>query len=91
MHPQRFVRELGPEKVEELFEVYRHTHDARLRSRCQMILLSSQGRPVSEIARVTMFSEDAVLFWLERYDNEGLEGLKDRPRSGRPSKSHARG
>jgi putative transposase len=22
--------------------------------------------------------------WLKRFDNEGLEGLKDRPRSGRP-------
>jgi transposase len=55
-----------------------------------MILLSSQGRSVAEIAQLTFFEEDAVLYWIDRYEAEQLVGLEDRPRSGRPPKSGRR-
>jgi transposase len=51
-----------------------------------MILLSAQGHGAAEIARLTFFDQDTVLFWFDRYEADGLDGLQDRPRSGRPPK-----
>jgi transposase len=87
MPAARFVAPLSPEQEAQLRHCYRHTQDADLRTRCQMILFSAQGRSTPEIAALTFFGEDAVLYWIERYQTEGIAGLSERPRSGRPPKS----
>ena len=51
-----------------------------------MILLSAGGRSAAEIAALTFFDQDSVLHWYNRYKAEGLAGLEDRPKSGRPPK-----
>jgi hypothetical protein len=40
-----------------------------------MILLSSQEYAVSKIADLTLFNEDSVLYWFDRYEQDGLAGL----------------
>jgi transposase len=51
-----------------------------------MVLLSAeQALTVAQIAAIVRESEATVLRWLKRYRAEGLEGLQDAPRSGRPS------
>jgi hypothetical protein len=52
-----------------------------------MILLSAEGYSVAEIAHLTFFEEDSVLYWFERYEADNLTGLEDRSRFGRPPKS----
>ena len=83
----RFVRTISPDEREALQQQYHQTHDADVRTRCQMILLSSTGRSVAEIAAITLMNADTVLYWFDRYEAAGLDGLADRPRSGRPPKS----
>jgi len=69
----------------ELETLYRTTKDPRLRTRAQMVLLSAeQSLKVPEIARIVREGEVTVQRWLKRYLAEGLEGLKDAPRPGRP-------
>ena len=87
MPAARFVAPRPPEEEAVLQHCYRQTHDADLRTRCQMILFSGRGKTVPEIADLTLFGEDTVLYWIERYQQEGIDGLSERPRSGRPSKS----
>jgi transposase len=87
MPAARFVRPLSEHEQFALHQQYRTTHDADLRSRTQMILLSAAGQPVAQIASLTLFGEDTVLYWLDRYEQDGIDGLADRPRSGRPPKS----
>ena len=87
MPEARYVRSLSKGEQKALRELYRQTQNADVRTRCQMILLSSQKYAVSEIADLTLFNEDSVLYWLDRYESEGLAGLEDRPRSGRRPKS----
>jgi transposase len=87
MPAARYIRKLTELEIEVLRRFYRQTDDANIRTRCQMILLSAQGHSVADIARLTFFEEDAVLYWFERYEAENLKGLEDRPRSGRPPKS----
>lgn len=87
MPESRYVRSLSRAEQKALRELYRGTHSADVRTRCQMILMSAQEYVVSEIADLTLFNEDSVLYWLDRYESQGLSGLEDRPRSGRPTKS----
>src|SRR3970282_892667 len=70
----------------ELDQLYRTTKDPRLRTRAQMVLLAGeQGPTVPEIARIVREVETTVLRWLKRYQAEGVAGLKDAPRPGRPA------
>jgi len=87
MRPRRYIQQMDDQDHAALQQLYRQTKDADVRSRCQMILLSADGHGVSEIARLTLFDENSVLFWFDRYEAEGLDGLEDRPKSGRPPKS----
>lgn len=51
-----------------------------------MVLLSAeQDLTAPAIAAIVRESADTVGRWLKRYLAEGLEGLKDAPRPGRPS------
>ncbi len=87
MPAARYIRELTDGEQQNLEKQYRRTERADVRTRCQMVLLSSKGKSVAEIAELTFFEEDTVLYWLDRYEAEGIKGLEDRPRSGRPPKS----
>jgi transposase len=86
MRPGRFIQ-LNEQERAELRQLYRQTKDADVRTRCQMLLLSADGHSVSDIAKLTLFDENSVLFWFDRYAAAGLDGLEDRPKSGRPPKS----
>src|SRR3989338_6966763 len=41
---------------------------------------------IREVGRRLNCSHPTVLYWNERYEKEGLEGLKTRPKSGKPRK-----
>jgi transposase len=58
----------------------------RVALRAHMVLLSDRGYPVPRIAEVHECGEDVVRTWLHRYEREGVAGLEDEPRSGRPPK-----
>ncbi len=58
----------------------------RVSQRAQMILLVAQERPHAEVARIFDTSTMTVRYWIARFNDEGPEGLYDRPRSGRPPK-----
>jgi transposase len=83
----RYVRSLSKAEQKALRELYRRTDKADVRTRCQMILLSSEEYEVSRIADLTLFNEDSILYWFDRYEQDGLAGLEDRPRTGRRPKS----
>lgn len=78
---------LPAQALEELDELYHSTKLARLRTRAQMILLSAeQGLKAARIAELVRDSERTVQRWLQRYQAEGVRGLYDAPRSGKPGK-----
>ncbi len=73
--------------IQELDTLYRSTRDVRLRTRVQMILLAAEQHLVaSEIAKIVRTDPDTVVAWLKRYLAEGVNGLADQPRPGRPDK-----
>lgn len=52
----------------------------------RMVVLSWDGKRVEAIAEELQCSAQAVRRRLHRFDAEGIDGLGDRPRSGRPSR-----
>ena len=54
--------------------------------RAHMVLLSDRDYSVPEIATIHACGHDVVRTWLHRYDADGVAGLADEPRSGRPPK-----
>ena len=57
---------------------------AGLAQRARVVLLAAEGVGTSEIVRRVGLSKPAVIGWKRRYVAEGIAGLDDRPKSGRP-------
>jgi hypothetical protein len=53
-------------------------------ARAVMVLLSAHGLPPAMIAELLDCHPATVRRWISRFNDEGLAGLADRPRSGRP-------
>lgn len=58
--------------------------ERRLAERAQVILLSAAGASVAEISGRTGLSPQGCSRWRQRFAEGGLDGLRDRPRAGRP-------
>ena len=58
----------------------------RVALRAHMVLLAGRGYRVPQIAAIHDCGEDVVRHWLHRYQDHGVAGLEDAPRSGRPPK-----
>jgi transposase len=76
---------LTVEQERELHAVSRQAV-GRVALRAQMVLLSGRGCPVPQIALIHGCGEDVVRTWLHRYQQHGVSGLDDQPKSGRPPK-----
>lgn len=75
--------ELPPEAIAELAELYRTTHNMRLHTRAQMILLAAEQHMVAaDIAKIVRTDEQTVRRWRKRYQAEGVAGLSDAPHPG---------
>ncbi|MGH8487552.1 MAG: IS630 family transposase [Gammaproteobacteria bacterium] len=60
------------------------TLEARRVERARIILRCLEGKAVSAIAQDLKIRPNTVIDWRRRFDQEGIAGLVDRPRSGKP-------
>jgi transposase len=63
---------------------YGHKTEHRMRMRAQVVLHAARGRSNARIARETGLHLDTVRTWRDRFAQQGLAGLADRKRTGRP-------
>lgn len=56
----------------------------RIYQRLMMLAHLKEGMSKAQISRLSFTSPDRIYAWLKRFDEEGIEGLKDKARSGRP-------
>jgi len=84
------VRALTLEERKELKRLIRTGHDARVVRRAQMVQLSSEGKVAGEIGALWALTAQGVRKVLNRFNSEGLAGLANRPRGGRPRKTNDR-
>jgi len=75
--------ELAVTKIQE--EIGR-TDDSRYDHRLHGVLLVAKGRDCYEVADILGHSPTTIENWVNAYNDEGLDGLHDESRSGRPSR-----
>ena len=80
------VRPRRKKDLEWLEERVAKERDARLRDRYRIVLLALGGNTAMQTADKVGCSRRTVQQWVYRYRDEGLEGLRERPRPGQPKR-----
>lgn len=62
----------------------RPTVVAGLARRARIVLLAADGLAIRQIAPIVGMDHKGVRRWLDRFRAQGVDGLADRPRPGRP-------
>ena len=70
--------------VESLYQAYRAEGDAKVRERILMNIRLFEGKSLYEIGDEFRCVPSKAHYWKKRFRKMGVEGLRDRPRSGRP-------
>jgi len=81
---QRVLDSLPVEQETTVREMFQNHPKRRLRERALMIILSSKGLCVKQIADILKLSVDTVSDWLRAYEAKGFLGLYDQSIPGRP-------
>ncbi|MBZ5728181.1 MAG: helix-turn-helix domain-containing protein [Acidobacteriia bacterium] len=79
LHPSTYKRLVRLSKEAEQDGAY------RVARRLQAVVRNSEGQTSSELARILKAPRSKVSEWLHRYQTEGVDGLLEGYRSGRPS------
>jgi putative transposase len=73
-------------KPSTLDKAYRNERDARVKERLLLIIRVSFDKQHVELVASELHKSRAWAYkWYKRYNDEGMKGLIDKPRSGRPS------
>jgi len=78
----RFVK-LSKAELVTLQEGHKNGSQFQFRNRCQCLILSSQGKTVSELAQFFEISQITVYSWFDRWERSGITVLMNQPGRGR--------
>ena len=70
----------------DLYKFIENSSKPRERKRAMAILMNHDKKSVSQIAQKLKMNPDTVYDWLISFQKYGLQGIKDKPISGRPKK-----
>lgn len=82
--PKQIDYRLSESELLTIEQAIKNDPDLRLRQRAQIIRLLHKGHKPDAIAELLSLSSGPVYYWHNRWREEGLDGLRDKPRSGRP-------
>jgi transposase len=80
----------GTTAVLSLQQEIQRSEESRYDHRLHGVLLVAQGMTCPEVARLLGDAPRSVENWVHRFDQEGLAGLTEGERSGRPSRLDAK-
>jgi transposase len=80
----KFVRFLSEVDRQFLERTWREHPTYTVRCRAHAILLSNQGSPITELQRIFGISRPTASAWIDRWQEQGHDGLYDAPRPGGP-------
>jgi transposase len=78
------ICELTEAELITLQSAYKNHPSARVRSRALMIILNSKGYSLKKIADICQMTRQTVSAVTDAWNRDGLRGLYDNPRPGRP-------
>jgi len=76
---------MNKKELNFLKSVYKKEKDGKIKERILMLIHSYEGKTSREVGQIVKRDHKTVLTWKRRYVSEGLEGLKTKPRSGKPT------
>ena len=82
--PRQLDYTLTESELLTIEQAIKNDPDLRLRQRAQIIRLLHKGHKPEAIADLLSVSSGPVYYWHKRWRQQGLEGLRDQRRSGRP-------
>lgn len=71
---------------EELEKCYKMEKNSRVKLRILMVWRVKEGVSTTRLEEELHVHHSTVSTWVKRFNEEGFEGLKDQPKSGRPPK-----
>ena len=77
---------MNKKEVEFLKKSYKKEKDAKIKERILMMIYTIQKDTLRNVAGKLHCDHKLVFYWKRRYLSEGLDGLKTRPKSGKPRK-----
>lgn len=81
-----YVKPLSEEEQLTLREMSKYHPLPWTRARAQAVLLSAQRRSIKDLTAIHEVSRQTISIWLKAWERDGLLGLVDQPRAGRPRK-----
>jgi len=69
----------------QLLKMYKTEPNPRLARRIHGVYLARKGHTCPEIMKIIGASRRAIQQWVQKYNNGGIEALKDKPRPGKPT------
>jgi transposase len=84
--PKQVDYTLTQEQVFEVAEAMK-SHNKNVAKRATMLHNLNQGYTPEKVADIHAVSTGTVYNWFNRYQAEGIEGLENKPKSGRPPKA----
>ena len=80
----RYICHLKESEIITLEELHKNHPTSQVRRRAHMLLLSDQGQSISSIASIYGVRRNTVARCMDRWEKEGIVGLLNKPRPGRP-------
>ena len=72
--------------LQTLDTLFKQTKEARVFRRAQAVREVVAGHHINAVSEAFHLANSALRKWVQRFAQEGPQGLRDRPRSGRPPK-----
>jgi transposase len=78
---------LNEQELRMIESAIRHDKRPEVRQRCTVIRLLHLGHKPVEVANMQAVTAPTIYLWINRWRSGGLEGLANKPKSGRPLKA----
>lgn len=86
--PRKLSFQLTEEGLREIAATIKHDKRPEVRHRAMGLRLLHEGKAPKEVAEFLSVSQPTVYDWHHRWQRQGVEGLANRPKSGRPGKAN---
>lgn len=80
----KFIAPLSEAERQTLENAHRNHPQFRVRCRAQALLLNGMGYPIVQLQHIFEVGRDTVSIWIDRWESNGIVGIFDEVRSGRP-------
>jgi putative transposase len=85
--PKKLNFQLDETALKIIVSAIKHDKRPEVRQRAMGLRLLHEGHAPQEVAEIMSVSQPTVYDWHRRWQTEGLDGLANRPKSGRPRKA----